>query len=199
MIAQFIYCSHCITPEIHGFVPHLPFPQTLWRFSHFMVMERSVSEPWTRTFRTSSAYALSIILTLLSWGECGHFSGNSVCHYKLTSTNQGTSSSYKCMQEVWRARSVRVVQSVVPQSLNRLSSQGWSKEKAERKKIEKRGGPMPEPPPHCNHFTLISHFLLVPSSHRHFHLRPFHRLDVQLKANSTSFFNALQTACQFIT
>ena len=85
MIAQFIYCSsHCITPEIHGFVPHLPFPQTLWRFSHFMVMERSVSEPWTRTFRTSSAYALSIILTLLSWGECGHFSGNSVCHYKLT-------------------------------------------------------------------------------------------------------------------
>lgn len=24
---------------------------------------------------------------------------------------------------------------------------------------------MPEPPPHCNHFTLISHFLLVPSSH----------------------------------
>lgn len=24
---------------------------------------------------------------------------------------------------------------------------------------------MLEPPPHCNHFTLISHFLLVPSSH----------------------------------
>ena len=61
---------------------------------------------------------------------------------------------------------IRVAQSTVVSELW-LSSQGWSKERAGRKRIEERGGlmPQPQPPPHSslNGFTLTSQFLLRPS------------------------------------